>query len=141
MSPRQVVEWDIYFMNIAHTIKTRSKDPKIQVGAVLVSIKDNRIISTGYNSLPAGVNDNLEWGDREMIRERIIHAESNAVLYAQSKFEDAKLYTTLSPCIECLKLLSACKIKKIIYENVYKDIEKTEELCKYFNIEIIRIKT
>ena len=49
------------------------------------------------------------------------------------------LYCTHSPCGSCLKLISATKIKKIVYDNVYKDICKTEELCKFFNIEIYQL--
>jgi dCMP deaminase len=135
------ISWDEYFMNIANIVKTRSLDPKTQVGAVLVSLKDNRIISTGYNSVCAGLNDTLiDWTDRDYIRTIIIHAETNAILYAQSKFEDAILYSTLSPCKDCIKLLSATKIRKIIYNNEYKDIDDVKELCKFFKIELKKIK-
>jgi dCMP deaminase len=134
-----MVGWDEYFMNVAHVIKTRSKDPKMQVGAVLVSLKDNRIISTGYNSVKSGLNDKeIDWTDRDRVKDIVIHAETNAILYAQSKFEDSILYTTLSPCNECLKLLSATKIKKIVYDNEYRDFTKTTELCAYFEIELVK---
>lgn len=135
------ISWDEYFMNIANVVKTRSLDPKTQVGAVLVSLKDNRIISTGYNSVCAGLNDTLiDWTNRDYIHQIIIHAELNAILYAQSKFEDAILYSTLSPCKDCIKLLSATKIRKIIYRDEYKDIHKVKELCDFFKIELIKIK-
>lgn len=136
-----MISWDTYFMNIAHVVKTRSKDPKMQVGAVLVSVKDNRIISTGYNSVKAGVNDlEIDWANRDRIKDIVVHAETNAILYAQSKFEDSILYTTLSPCNDCLKLLSATKIKKIIYDNEYRDFNKTIDLCKYFDIELVKYR-
>ena len=136
-----IVSWKRYFINIAHVVKTRSKDPKLQVGAVLVSLNDNRIISTGYNSMRAGLDDKLiDWTDREFVKELVIHAEMNAILYAQSKFEDSVLFLTHSPCCHCLKLISATKIKKIVYDVVYKDIAKTEELCKFFGIEIEQIR-
>lgn len=136
-----MISWDEYFMNMAHVVKTRSKDPKMQVGAVLVSLKDHRIISTGYNSVKSGLNDaEIDWTDRDRIKDIVIHAETNAILYAQSKFEDAVLYITHSPCNECLKLLSATKIKKIVYDNQYRDFSKTIELCKYFDIELIKHK-
>lgn len=132
------ISWDQYFMNIADVVKTRSLDPKTQVGAVLVSLKDNRIISTGYNSLCSGMDDtSVDWSDREYVHKIVIHAETNAILYAQSKFEDAILYTTLSPCKDCIKLLSATKIRKIIYKDEYRDIEQVRELCKFFKIELI----
>jgi dCMP deaminase len=135
-----MIGWDTYFINIAHAVKLRSKDPKLKVGSVLVSLKDNRIISTGYNSMVAGIDDSLiDWSDRTKVKELVIHAEMNAVLYAQSKFEDSVLYCSHSPCGSCLKLISATKIKKIVYDNVYKDICKTEELCKFFNIEIYQL--
>ncbi len=129
-------DWDTYFMSIAEIVKTRSKDPKLQVGAVLVSLKNNRIISTGYNSLKSGLNDNIDWTDREFVRDLVIHAETNAILYAESKFEDSILYITHSPCKECLKLLAATNIKIIIYKDTYRDLDKTIELCNFFNIEL-----
>lgn len=130
-------DWDQYFMNIANVVKTRSLDPKTQVGAVLVSVRDNRIISTGYNSLKAGIdNESIDWSDRERVHEIIIHAETNAVLYAQSKFEDSVLYTTMSPCHSCIKLLSATQIKRIVYETEYRDINRVRVLCEFFGIEL-----
>jgi dCMP deaminase len=136
-----VPNWDEYFINIANVVKTRSKDPKMQVGVILVSLKNNRIISTGYNSVRSGLNDSLiDWSDRLKLKDLVIHAETNAILYANSNFEDAILYTTLSPCNECLKLLSATNIKKIIYQDKYKHFQKTQELCNLFNIELIQFK-
>jgi dCMP deaminase len=61
----------------------------------------------------------------------------NAIIYAQSKFEDSILYTTMSPCKACLKIISATKIKKVIYKNKYKDLKESLELAKIFNIELI----
>ena len=136
---KERVSWNEYFMNIAQVVKTRSLDTKTQVGAVLVSIKDNRIISTGYNSVCSGMDDSLiDWSDREYVHQIVIHAETNAILYAQSKFEDAILYSTLSPCKDCIKLLSATKIRKIIYNDEYKDIDKVRELCNYFKIDLMK---
>lgn len=133
------IDWDSYFMQIAEIVKKRSLDPKRQVGSVLVSLKDKRIISTGYNSLPAGLDDTLvDWEDREYVSNVVIHSESNTLLYAKSLFEDSILYTTTSPCISCLKLLSASKIKKVIYKEEYKDIDKVLELSKFFNILIVK---
>jgi dCMP deaminase len=129
--------WDEQYMELAEVIKLRSPDHH-KVGSVLVSIKDNRIISTGYNSVPAGLDDdNINWSDRNFINDVVIHSEMNALLYSQSKFEDTKLYTTTSPCINCLKLLSATNIKKIIYKHEYRDFKRVEELANFFNIELV----
>lgn len=132
--------WDTYFMDIAEVVKRRSLDLKTQVGCVLVSIKDKRIISTGYNSLQSGLNHNIiNWNDRNQVHDLIIHAETNAILYAQSRYEDSILYTTLSPCQSCIKLLSATGIKRIIYKDEYRDFEKTKSLCELFKIELIKL--
>lgn len=127
-------DWDSYFMNIAEQVKKRSLDPKRQVGAVLVSIKDKRILSTGYNSLASGLDDNINWEDRDYVHKVIIHAECNVLLYAKSIFEDSILYTTTSPCLNCLKLLSAAKIKKVIYKEPYRDIQEVIKLSEFFGI-------
>lgn len=52
------MEWDEYFINIAEQVKLKSKDEKTQIGVVIVG-KDNEIVSTGYNSFPRGINDNV----------------------------------------------------------------------------------
>ena len=136
MLPQERPDWDSYFMNIADVVKTRSPD-RTKVGAVLVSLKDHRIISTGYNALSAGIDEkNIDWSNRELVYKLIIHAELNVLLYSQSKFEDAILYCTLSPCKDCVKLLSATKIKKVIYKDEYKDFEHSKELCDFFGIEL-----
>jgi len=119
-------------MGIAHQVKTRSPD-HIKVGAVLVSQKDNRIISTGYNCVCAGAKDvALDWTNRPLIRQITIHAEANCILYSQSKFEDSTLYCTLSPCKECMKLVSATKINRVVYDEEYKDLEEVKNLCRDF---------
>lgn len=135
------LSWQNYFINIAHVVKTRSPDPKTQVGAVLVSMKNNRIISTGYNGLPANCNENINWENRPEVYEVILHAELNCLLYAESKFDETILYSTLSPCKDCIKILAASNIKKIIYDERYRDINETEKMCKFFNIELIQFKT
>jgi len=128
--------WDAYFMQIADVVKERSPD-RTKVGAVLVSLKDHRIISTGYNGLPPCMDDNaIDWNDRESVYRVIIHAETNTLLYSQSKFEDAVLYCTLSPCKDCVKILSSAKIRKVVYKDKYRDFQASKDLCDYFNIDL-----
>lgn len=136
--PREVPNFDNWIMDIAEVVKTRSKDPSRQVGAVLVTLSDNRIVSTGYNGLIAGANDNIDWSDRPFIHSIVIHAEQNCLLYnKQSGLY--KMYITTSPCKECLKMLAASGIKKIIYKNDYKDISEVSKLCFYYNIDLIKM--
>lgn len=132
------ISFNDYFMKIAHQVKLRSPDIT-QVGAVIVSIKNNTITSTGYNGTPRHCNDDINWNNRELVRSIIIHAEMNAILYAQSRFEDSVMYITMSPCSQCIKLIAAANIKKIYYDIEYKDISTVIDLCKYFNIELIKM--
>jgi dCMP deaminase len=129
--------WDTYFMELAEVIKIRSPDPKTKVGSVLVSLKNKRIIGSGYNGLVSGVDETLiDWNDRETVTKLIIHAEMNTVLYSHSQFENSVLYTTLSPCQNCLKMLAASHIKKIIFKEKYRDFEEVKRLCRFYNIEL-----
>ncbi len=132
------INWNDYFMNISEEIKTRSPDIR-KVGAVLVSMEDNRIISTGFNGFVKGFDENIDFNDRQFVHSYIIHAEMNCILYAQSKFEDSILYITMSPCQNCLKLIAAAKIKKIYYKNEYKDINIVREICSKYSIELIKL--
>lgn len=128
--------WDEYFMNIAEAVKLRSADYH-KVGGVLVSLNNKRIIATGYNSFASGINEDIDWSNREFIHDRVIHAEMNVLLYSQSKFEDTILYITTSPCKNCLKALAAANVKKIIYKHEYKDIEDVQKIANELNIEFI----
>lgn len=132
------MDWDTYFMNIAKMVSLKSKDKKRQVGAVLISLSNNRIISSGYNGLPSGINDNIDWNNRELVHSMIIHAEMNCILYAKNKFENSILYSTLSPCKDCIKIIAAAKIKKVIFLDEYKDILISKKLCNKFGIELIK---
>ena len=112
--------WDQYFINIADAVSTRSEDPKTKVGAVLV--KDNRIVSTGYNGAPSGY-DYTDW-NTEAKHETVLHAELNCIVYAgRSNANGAFLYVTHSPCKECAKVLAAVGVDRVVYKNVYKDGE------------------
>lgn len=132
--------WNDYFMSIAHQVKLRSPDIKRKVGAIMVSLKDKRIISCGYNGLVTGVDDNIDWNNREFVHSVVIHAEANCILYASSRFENSVLYITTSPCSNCIKLIAASNIKKIYYNEQYRDIVLVEKLCEFFNIEITQIE-
>ena len=107
--------WHEYWLNIASSVSSRSPDPKKQVGCVLTS--NNRIICTGYNGLPTRINEDIfDWTNRDRIKKIIIHAECNCLLYSNAKdlsknYDNLVLYCTLSPCIDCLKLIKTCNSK------------------------------
>ncbi len=114
-------------MNLASDLASRSHCIKAQVGAVLV--KDTRIISIGYNGPPAGThNCDEEWPEHGCPRDSkgscslALHAEENAILFAVkngAQLEGATLYTTLSPCLSCARLIFSSGVKKVYYQKSY----------------------
>lgn len=132
------MNWDEYYINICHSIKLKSKDPKKKVGSCLVS-NNNRILSTGYNGLKEGADDNIDWNNRKLVHSLIIHSEMNTILYSSSNYKDAVLYSTLSPCSECIKLIACSNIKKIIFDEKYKDYDNVKNICNFYNIELKQI--
>ena len=111
-------DWTDYFISLARVVAKRSEDPKTQVGAVLV--KDNRIVSTGYNGAPRGVvlpSDIWNSKDKHLY---VLHAELNCILYAnRDDARGADLYVTHSPCVECVKIIQAAGIDKVYYDKLY----------------------
>lgn len=132
--------WDTYFISIAVEVSKRSPDPKKHVGAVIVD-ECNRIVSTGYNGLPAMFSEeNIDWDNRDYVHSLIIHAECNAILYCNGKFQNSKLYCTLSPCPECVKLIKACGITTVYYKEKYRRFDEVDKLAKIFSIKLIHLE-
>jgi dCMP deaminase len=119
--------FDHIFMNLATDLAKRSHCVKAHVGAVLT--RDTRIISIGYNGPPAGThNCDEEWPADGCARDSkgscslALHAEENAILYAVkngAKLEGATLYTTLSPCLPCARLIFSAGIKHVYFDKSY----------------------
>ena len=124
--------WDDYFMAITKIVATRSTCDRLAAGAVLV--KDNRIISTGYNGAPPGLPHCDEAGhlfeDGHCVR--TIHGEHNALLQAAvfgaSSTKGATMYTKYSPCIHCAKYVVACGIKRVVMAKVYRNQQAVDYL-------------
>jgi dCMP deaminase len=137
------------FMNLATDLAARSHCVRAQVGAVLT--KDTRIISIGYNGPPAGThNCDEEWPETGCARDSrgscslALHAEENAILYATkngSVVEGSTLYTTLSPCIACARLILSSGIKIVYYKNSYAEYkglpsDEGVDFLKRFGVEV-----
>jgi dCMP deaminase len=115
------------FMNLAKDLANRSHCVKNQVGAVLT--KDTRIISIGYNGPPPNThNCDEEWPETGCPRDSrnscslALHAEENAILYAVkngTQINGSTLYTTLSPCIACARLILSSGIKEVFFSDSY----------------------
>ncbi len=129
---------DTFYMELAKLTALNSKDPKTKVGAVLV--KDSKVLSLGYNGAPRNFPDDLlpkesnpDLPLKEQKNTYMVHAEVNAILNYGGSLKDLKdsvIYVTVSPCIECSKVLVQCGIKKVIYLEEYhkKEIWETAKI-------------
>ena len=140
-SPTPRPDWQTYFMEIATLVSSRSTCLRRRVGAVIV--KENRILSTGYNGTPTGIRHCLERGclrDELKIPSgqrhelcRGLHAEQNAIIQAAAngvKIDGGEIYCTNQPCIICAKMIINSGLKKIIIRNSYPDELATEMLAE-----------
>ena len=112
------MNWDEYFINIAEQVKLKSKDINTQIGVVVVG-KDNEIVSTGYNSFPRGINDDID--ERQERPEKYFwfeHAERNAS-YNAARIGVSTLGTTMymtcgMSCSDCARAIINSGISKIV---------------------------
>ena len=119
--------WNQVWMEFAHIISRRSYDPRHQVGAVVVSSDNTQVLAIGYNgNYKGGPNaaESLNPGQSGMI-----HAEINALLKMDyNNPKDKILYVTLSPCRMCAKAIVNAGIKKVYYDEEYRDTSSLEIL-------------
>lgn len=141
--------WDEYFQTITRDVADRSTCIRRHVGAIVV--KDKRILATGYNGAPSGLQHCLTTG---CLREELgipsgqkhelcrgAHAEQNAVIQAAKygvSIDGATVYCTNQPCIVCAKILINAGISKIVYENSYPD-ELSEKMLGEAGIELVHM--
>jgi len=136
-------------MKVAETYAQLSTATRLKVGATVV--KDNRVISIGYNGMPSGWTNECE----DIIREEadgkaiystktkpeVLHAETNAIAKlarSNESGEGATMFITHAPCLDCAKLIYQAGISKVYYRNEYRANTGIEFLIKS-NIEVIRI--
>jgi len=132
----QRIPWDEYWMKIVSDVATRSTCLRRQIGALVV--KNNVIVSTGYNGAPKGFPHCLDVGCRrdklniasgERHEECVgVHAEQNALLQAGRDAEGATLYVNAYPCKICAKLIINAGIIKVVIIGDYSDKEGLEYL-------------
>ncbi len=113
---KKLDHWDRRFLALADFIAEWSKDPSTKVGAVITHTKSRRIVSTGFNGFPAGVEDAPErLFDRATKYEMIVHAEQNALMFAGQHAEGCTLYVTpLPPCARCAALIIQAGIARVV---------------------------
>ena len=132
------LDWDEYFMSIAVLASCRSPCERLNVGSVIV--KNNRIISMGYNGyIPGAPHISRVLDGHE---QSIIHGEINAITDCAKRgvsLEGSKIYITHFPCPNCFRSIAACGIKEVFYLKDYNNSAIVQELAKDSNISIVQL--
>lgn len=123
-------KYDLAYIKMAEIWGNLSYCKRKKVGALIV--KDNMIISDGYNGTPSGFENNCE-DENNITKWHVLHAEANAISKVASSTQNSKgatLYVTLSPCKECSKLIYQAGIKRVVYAQEYSDTSGLQMLKK-----------
>ena len=142
-------KWAEAFMDTAERFAQLSSAKRLHVGAVVV--KDDRIISIGYNGMPSGWDNDCEFIfthpqtkiDELVSRKEVLHAETNAIAKLAKSNESglgATMFITHAPCLDCAKLIYQSGIGSVLYRNSYRSDDgidflkkcnlEVEQLCK-----------
>ena len=141
-------KWAEAFMDTAERFAQLSSARRLHVGAVVV--KDDRIISIGYNGMPSGWTNECEveviddrWYVTTKTKDEVIHAETNAIAKLAKSNESglgATMFITHAPCLDCAKLIYQSGIGSVLYRNSYRNTDgidflkkcnvEVEQLCK-----------
>ena len=148
MDNKRKLEYDIVYMKVAKAISELSYSKRNKVGCIIVS-EDGQIVSQGYNGT---IKDQFDFNfcttalkslDHEKsypcsylvmtTKPEVLHAESNAISKCSKYFSstlNTTMYITLSPCIDCAKMIIQSGIKRIVFDELYKNIDGLELLKK-----------
>jgi len=136
------------YMKTAETFAELSHARRLHVGAIVV--KDDRIISIGYNGMPAGWDNDCEevveqhedGGQVLKTKPEVLHAETNAIAKLARSTESglgADLFVTHSPCRDCAKLIYQSGISRVWYGTAYRDSDGIEFLEKS-GVEVVKLE-
>jgi dCMP deaminase len=130
MTDKKQLKYDRAYLKMAYEWGKLSHCKRKQVGALIV--KDRMIISDGFNGTPTGFDNCCE--DKDGITKwEVLHAEANAILKVAASTQSthgATLYITLSPCIQCSKLIYQAGINRVVFANKYRDTSGIDFLEK-----------
>jgi len=142
-------ESDLHFMEFARLISMSSKDPSTKIGVVLT--KGNKIISTGYNRFPPGINEDERMYNRDQKYPLVVHAEMSAILEAGRDAAGSTLYMYTPfggfPCQNCTKHLITAGVSRIIVppkkenDRWSEDCAKAEKTLEEAGVCLIIMKT
>jgi len=129
--------WSEVWMEIALAISNRSYDPRLKVGAIIVSSDNHQMLALGYNGNYMGGPNEPE--SIEPGKSGFLHAEINALVKCDYNYhKDKIMYVTHSPCIHCSKAIINGGIKCVVYNDLYRDITGLN-ILKESNIKIFSL--
>ena len=131
MDAKRLIEIDKTYLRMAHEWAKLSRAKRMQVGCLVV--KDRMIISDGFNGTPTGFDNGCEernnvtnilmGKDKTVTKPEVLHAESNAITKLAKSTQSsngATMYLTLSPCLDCAKLIIQSGIQRVVYSEQYR---------------------
>lgn len=126
--------YDKAYMKMAQAFAELSYAERSKVGCVIVS-PDGQIISQGYNGMPSGMDNCCEHEEdgKLVSNKEVLHAESNAITKCAKwggRTDGATIYVTLSPCIDCAKLIIQAGIRRVVYGEAYRNTDGLKLLSK-----------
>ena len=136
MESKKQTKFDQRYLEMARIWAKNSYCTRRQVGALVV--KNNMIISDGYNGTPSGFENVCE-DNNGITKPYVLHAEANAITKlarSSNNSEGATIYITASPCIECAKLIIQAGIKRVVYGEKYRLMDGIE-LLERAGIEVV----
>ena len=126
------------YMDTAIRFSKCSAAKRLKVGCI--AVKDNKIISIGYNGTPSGWSNECEDKNGET-KPEVLHAEANCIAKLAKSFmsgEDSIMFVTHAPCIHCAKMIYSAGVKKVFYKTLYRDNSGIEFLKKC-SVSVIQI--
>lgn len=128
-------EWDEYFMKIAETVATKSKDPSSKMGCVIVDAR-KRVVSLGYNGMIQNADESkMTLSERPMKYYFAIHSEMNAILFAHQDLTGCTVYNRVATCENCLKYCLQAGIKRFVYKELRVHSHSSEPQKSMTNVE------
>ncbi len=130
---------DKQYLRIAEVWSENSYAKRLKVGAIIV--KNKMIISDGFNGTPSGFENVCE-DEHGNTKPYVLHAEANAIskiAKSNNSSDGATLYTLVSPCLECSKLIIQAGIRRVVYKDDYR-LPEGIELLKRANVKVDKIK-
>jgi dCMP deaminase len=136
MNAKRLLEIDRTYLRMAREWSRLSRAIRKRVGCLIV--KDGTIIADGFNGTPTGFNNSCETiGPYEtgklVTKPEVLHAETNAITKlakSTQSSEGSTMYITISPCVDCAKLMIQAGIKRVVYSEVYRDLDGVDLLKK-----------